>query len=488
MRPGVEVTSRAARPTRGEPTNSGTWFVVDFAESGPEDEAVLVSSLDDFDDIYGGRVAYSMLYDALETFFAEGGAEAFVARQVGPAPVRASVSLNDRAGAPVPTLRIDALYVGDYANGADGGLSVQVIDGTPADSFTIIVNQDGDEVERFADLLTPAAAVTALDASEYVRAVDLGSASVAPANNPAVIGATNLAGGTDDHTNATDAEFDAALALFTDDLGAGQLSAPGRGTTAVHLALIAHASSLNRTAYLDAPDLASKAALVALAGAVDHVAGSAYAGLFGTWLTIPGVAIGTTRAVPGSAYAAGVTNRVDRLAGTSGAAPAGEVSTAQFAIDVRSPGFTDADYEDLNDAGINMARSWRNRGVQLYGFRSVTNDPDWTQLTANRLRVSLTARLSAAAFRFPFRTIDGRGHLLGEFAGEMTGICLEDWQAGALFGTTPEEAFRVNVGAPINTPETAAAGEINAEVHGRFSQFAELVRLALIKVPVTSRL
>lgn len=489
--PGVLVQSRAARPARGEPTDTGVGFVIDYAEWGPHDQAKLVNSLDEAQRVYGDRVGFSLLHDALETFFAEEGASAYVSRQVGPAPVKASLILVDRAGVPLNTLRIDGLYVGDRGN----RFSVEVQDGTDPNTFRLVVFFDDIEVERFDNLvMEPVAsanyAPTRLAVSEYIRGVDLASASVGANANPAVLAKTDLAGGTDDHANGTNATFETALNLFTSDLGPGQVIAPGRTDLATHTSLIEHAVDQNflRTPYLDVPDKANKATLQAAMDAVENLAGAEAAGLIGSWVDIPGLTAGTTRAVPGSAYAAGVTNRADRQEGTAGAAPAGEISAARFALAVRLPvgGFSESDYGDLNENGVNMIRDFRNRGVQLYGFRSLSKNSDWVQLTAQRLRMSLTAKLEAAWRYVPFRRVDGRGRLLSEANGLLKAVCKEEWEADALFGETQEEAFRVDTGPTINTEATIAAGEVHAAVYARFAPFAEKARIDLVKVPASS--
>jgi phage tail sheath protein FI len=477
VRPGVDVVSSAGQATRGEPTDNGTWFVTGFAEQGPSDEAVEITSLNDFEDTFGGRVAYSQLWDALELFFAEGGAVAYVGRVVGPDPVKASVTFDD--GAAADALKVEALYEGDYANGAAGGLSAEIVAGTGG-TRTLIVYDDGVEVERYIDWADAAEIVGLLASSDYVRGTDLAGGL------PAVAAEANLAGGTDDHANASEDEWTATLDLFGEDLGPGQVSAPGRTTTAAQQALIAHARTHKRSFYLDTVDLASKATLLAAVAAIEDEVGAEYGGLFGTWYEIPGLVEGTVRAVPGSAFAAGVTNRVDALEGTSGVAPAGEVSLAQYAVGVRTPagGLTDADYEELNDAGVNMGRAFRNRGVQLYGFRSISKDPNWVQLTANRLRVSLTARHHAIGLRYVFKPPSKA--TFADLNAELVAECLRDYNAGALYGESPDEAFRVDTGDTVNTAETAAAGEINAITYGRFTPFGELVQLAVVKVPISS--
>lgn len=485
MEPGVQITSRAARGARGTDSDNGAWFVTGFAEMGPTAEAVEISSLDDFEDTFGERVSYSQLWDALELFFAEGGATAFVSRVVGPSPVKATKTLVDRAGTPVNTLRIDAISYGDWANGSTGGLSVTVVNGTGT-TFTIIIELNGVEVERYTDLASPSAAVTALATSDYVRAVDLASATAATNNNPVAVADQNLAGGTDDHASAVETQWTAALAYFTKDLGPGQVSAPGRTTTDGHKALITHAAANNRTAYLDVADSASESTMTTEAAALESYPGAEYAGLFGTWVTIPGIAQGTVRSVPGSAYAAGVTARADALEGTSGVMAAGEIAAAEYALDIKTPtgGFTDDDYTDLNDAGVNMTRNFRVGGVQLYGFRSVTDDADWAQLQWTRLRVSLTARLEQIGQRFTFKPASRA--TFADLNAALTAECLKDYNAGALYGDTPEEAFRVDTGDTVNTADTIAAGEIRANVFGRFAPGAELVLLSVVKVPVTA--
>lgn len=492
--PGVTVTSRAARAPRGLSTFSGTWFVAGLTERGTHEAPVKVSSLDEFVATFGNRVSYGQLYDAAETFFAEGGGDLYVSRVVGPAPVKASLQLMDQSGgAGIATLVIGAKSVGDWANGGTGGVSVASEAGTLANTFRVIVYWNALEVERFDNLsMDPASAryaPTVLLESDYVRGTDLNSATAMPNKNPRVTARANLAGGADDRASVTDAHWLTALNRFARDLGPGQVSMPGRTAAQAHSDLIAHARTRNRTAYLDTADGASKATMLAAAAAGSALALPEYAGMFGGWVEIPALATGgTVRKAPPSAYAAGRTAARDRAAGTAGSAPAGDQGKADYALGVTVPtgGFTDDDYDELNAAGVNMIREFPTRGVQLYGFRSLSLTEDWRQLTANRLRVSLVARLEAIAQGYVFRSIDGKGLLFGELNGALAGECLRDYQAGALYGEQPDEAFRVDTGETVNTAQTIADGEIKANVYARFSPFGEQVLLSIVKVPVSS--
>lgn len=81
--PGTQIIVREAPATRSAPTATDAWFVTGFASAGPIDTAVEVRSLAEFVDTFGDRDTGSPLYDALDVFFREGGARAFVARVAG---------------------------------------------------------------------------------------------------------------------------------------------------------------------------------------------------------------------------------------------------------------------------------------------------------------------------------------------------------------------------------------------------------------------
>lgn len=490
-RPGIEVSSRAARVARGISVATGTWFITGFAERGPHLTPELVSSLDEFEELFGDRVSYSQLWDALDVYFSEGGGDAWIGRVTGPAPTSGFLVLNDRQGVPAPTLRIEALDVGAFS--AD--LTVEVQDGTLANTFRLIVRYEGSEIERFDNLVMEPAtdasyAPTVLAASSWIRGIDQNSAAAGAVANPAVLAATPLSAGTDDRAAATDADWLEALGLFTRDLGSGQVSAPGRTTTAAHQQLIDHAAANNRTAYLDSADRATEAALNAAVDAIETYANAETAGLFGTWADGPGVSEsgGVVRGVPGSAFVAARTAATDRLFGVAGIAPAGAVKgLADYVLDIRqpTPALDDDAYEDLNLNGVNMIRNFRGIGVVLYGFRSISKNADWVQLSAHRERMALTAELEAVAQRFVFE--QNTATTRADFNAALTGVCLRHYRAGALFGDTPEEAFSVITDESVNTVARIQAGELHASVLVRVTPFAEFVKIDLVKLPLTAQ-
>jgi hypothetical protein len=172
----------------------------------------------------GTRQSYGNVWDQLKVFFDEGGQQAYVARVVGPAATKGTLSLNDRAVAPQPTLRIDAQNPGSWSS----QITVEVQDGASPNTFRLLVRLNGDLVEDYNNLVTPADAVSAMGKSPYVRATDLGSATAAPDNRPVVAAATALSVGSDDRASVVAATYTAALAQFVPGFGDGAVAIPGQ--------------------------------------------------------------------------------------------------------------------------------------------------------------------------------------------------------------------------------------------------------------------
>lgn len=479
VRPGVEVVSRAAPPTGGPPSSTGTWFVSGLTDRGPVNEAVLVRNMTEFVRVFGPRVTYGMLFDALDTFFREGGTRAFVARVVGPNAALDTVAL---AGADAT----DAITVSSIGPGASG-LSVAIVAGDTAGTYRIEVHDADGLLERSPELASNTDAVLWGDASQYIRVTADGEA------NPAPVAAQPLAGGDDDRAAITDDERTAALNFFTKVLGPGQVSLPGATTDAAHAALLQHAHDTNRVAILDTPDTSTVASLLASVAAIRDTADPATlerGGIFAPWAEVPGVIRGTTRTVPYSAVQAGLIARRDGVTGNPNDPAAGVNGRSRYALSLSQPTFTDAQRMQLNEAGINIAREMHD-GVRTYGYRTVIDpngDPSWLSLAAARVRMAIEHDANALGEEFMFAQIDGRGLKIAEFNGALTGMLQGYWTLGALYGESPDEAFIVDTGLGVNTPESLARNELRAAIGLRTSPFAELVYIEIVKVPITEAL
>lgn len=479
-RPGVVIGSRSQALPRTAPKDTGVWNVVGVTERGRVDLPLTLRSMGDYERYLGSRTPAAMtLYDSMDAFFRGGGVEARVARVAGAGAVKATRTLSDRAGAPAPTLAVDALGPGTYGN----AFTVQVIDGVTANTFILVIAQSGVELERSPELANPTAAVAWGASAEHVRVRDLAAATVAPNNNPAVAAATALATGTEG-AGVVDADRVAALTRLPQSLGAGQVSVPGSTTATIHNALVAHANANNRVALLDSPDTPTVGTLAALRAAVT-AGGPEVAGIFAPWVQVPGVVPRTIRTVPPSAVVAALIARSDSRNSTN-VPPAGGNGVASYALAV-SREWTDTERETLNAAGVNVLRQVGS-DVQLYGFRSLANPvtaPAWLSLAAVRLRMAIAAEAVFIGEHYLFAQLDGRGKKLAEFNGALVGMLLGHYNADALYGEQPSEAFSVDTGPGVNTPTTLAAGELRAVLAIRVSPFAELVTIEIVKVAIT---
>ncbi len=473
MLPGVTVTSTASPPASSSEVESGTWFVAGLTASGPVDRAVLVRNMAQYEATFGERESNTVMWDSAETFFREGGSRLYVSRVAGPNPVVATRVLDDDAAA--DSLRVNALGPGAYGNDLD----VVVTGSGP---FVISIQDvDGVTVETSPSLADNDEAVAWSEGSAYIRLIDLGG------DIPAV-GDFGLQNGTDDRSNATDATWVAALDRFTKDLGPGQVSVPGRTSAQGQSDLLDHAEEFNRIALVDFVDTATEGTLISAAATLRAKAQARYGGGFAPWATIPGLTPGTERTVPYSAVQAGLIARLHSAGYNPNIAAAGVRGVARFATGLSQVAWTDVEREQLNDAGVNVAIV-KDGNVRTYGYRTFANPltiaKEWLQLTNARLAMEIMAKAEIEGETFILDQIDGRGHKISEFNGALSGICLPYFIDGALYGATPQEAYKVETGPQVNTEETLAAGELNAIVYVRMSPFAEMVSIEVNKVAIT---
>lgn len=480
--PGTEVILRDSTSPRSVPVDTGVFFACGLSDRGLT-QAIAVSSLTEFVTKFGARQSYSVLYDVMDAFFREGGRKAYISRVVGPAATTGLLTLNDRAGTPLPTLRADAFGPGAWSS----GITIQIANGVATNTFIVTIRESGNVVEVSPDLATPDAAVAWSQTSNYIRLVNLNSATAAPNNNPAVLAATALSAGNDDRASIVDAQWTAALGKFDKGLGPGQVAMPGRTTSVAHTDLVLHASANSRVALLDTSDTAVVATLQGFATTLRG--GSLFekwGAFFSPWIKIPGLTIGTTRIVPPSGTVAGLIARNDAL-GNPNQPAAGANGVSKFAIGLSQVAWDETNRGSLNSSGINVFRELQG-GVRLYGFRSAVDqvvEPKWLQFNGVRTVMSYLSEADEIAESHVFKQLDGEGIEISKYGGELTGLAAQYYDKGALFGSTPEEAFSVEVGPSVNTTATIANGELHAVVGLKTSPFAERVYVELVKVGVT---
>lgn len=499
--PGVYVNIQAAGPSAAQAPSTGTWFFTGEAQMGPVGVAIPLTSMTDYGNYLGTRPSYTTAYDSSDEYFHDGGVLAYFSRIVGPAAVQAHLTLVDRAGSPLDTLTVTANGGGVWGNSC----TVAVANGSASNTFVItIANSISGQTWVSPDLSSPADAAVWGDnlagdspwLFPFVIA-NLGSATAAPNNNPAVLAATALASGADDIASVSETQWTNALTAFTSDLGPGQVSAAGHTTQAGWEALIAHAGLLdgagclvnNRYALCDGPDTATASTVIADAVEAQAAGDPGFGMMLAPWVVIPGVPatsvngspVAATRTVPPSALVAALMAANDQT-NNAGVPAAGGNGQSTYATGV-SQTYSETDRGSLNSAGVSVIRQISGI-VQLYGYVSLSTNPAWVSAAFGRERMSLVSQLNTVAQGFAFQQIDGQGHLLSHFGGALAGVCQNAWQEGALYGDNAQQAFSVNVGPQVNTPTTLAAGQLNAVVSVRMSPYAEFVIISVVQYSI----
>lgn len=276
-----------------------------------------------------------------------------------------------------------------------------------------------------------------------------------------------------DAAAVTEAEWNAALAKLTADYGPGQVLIPGVSSAAAYAALITHENATGRCVLLDGASNASAATMATAAAGL--AAGTKKSGLIAGWVTVAASG-GGTRNVPGSVMAAGLVARGDARVGHTNHAPIfthdGGAGVVRGGLGVVTA-YTDAEVDTLSDAGVSTIRMVLGTPT-LVDWKSVSDDDNFRQLNWGRTHMLLKYGVAGLMMSFLGRQIDGKGHLFADVAGAMAGYLLPLWQANALYGEEPTDAFDVDAFS-ANTPTTIQAGELHALAEVALSPFTEKV-------------
>lgn len=490
--PGVYVlvnTSEVSRPVDRQPTS--TFFLVCVAHWGAVGQPILITSEDDFDYTCGGPDNRSFGDDAIRSFFRDyPGTQALVSRVVGPAAALATVSLNDVAGVPAPTLRIDSKY---YPSPSID-LRYKVEAGTEADTRkltfrSIFLNRkevwdnfkmDADSIERINQ------------GSELVQLTDLISGSDAPENLPLLnAGGVEalLAGGSDDYAGVNAGRYigsavngsRSGLHVFDDEaLGTGQVAVPGITDETVHLALQAHAEAYHRFALIDPPLGSSDQEAADVADAVRSQFVSV------TWPWVERLSYegdGLRKFYPPSGFVAGACAKVDREIGIHKAPANIQIPNA---INVERHPNGQSQIDDnvrafLNTRGVNVIAPIPHAGIRIYGARPTSYDRRVSTIHERRTLSMIRYSLKIAYQFAVFGVIDGSGSLQRTLISTTEQFLRALWKDGALYGKTEEEAFVVT---DASVPAEIANGLVTIKATVKISQMAEQITLLLNNAPV----
>jgi phage tail sheath protein FI len=489
----VEEVDKGSKPIAGVGTAVAAF--VGLAQQGPVNTATLVTNWTQFVEGFGDFMEGSFLAHAVYGYFNNGGGRCYIVR-VGasedgtggdaPTAVAALPAASDTA---LNTLQISALGPGETA--AD--ISVEVADPTPEEGaepnpelFNLTVRRGGQAVETFENLSLGRGrnvrnVVTVVnDQSQLIRVTLLEAPSslsfgerrpragtyglAVPQASPSAV--TELA--------PKDFEGDAAQRSGMGGLEAADditmLCAPDlmsayqsglidlEGVQAVQTAMITHCERMgDRVAILDAPPGMKPQEIQNWRVNIANY-DSSYAALYYPWIKVFDPVAGRSMLLPPSGHMAGIWARNDNTRGVH-KAPANEVVGG--AIDVEFQ-ITKGEQDGLNPAGINCIRAFPGRGIRVWGARTLSSDPAWRYLNVRRLFNMVEKSIDNGTQWVVFEPNDFA--LWQRINRGVTAFLNMVWRSGALFGTTPGDAFFVKCDEETNPPEARDLGMVTVEI------------------------
>ena len=392
-----------------------------------------------------------------------------------------------------------------YTNGvADADVTVVSQEFT----LTIDATANGIPVETFINL--------SLDPrhSRYFRNM-VASASVSvdfadpptvtpPINNlPAVLAATPLGAagkgtaGADDHPEnllASDyqtgidtlAKVTANLLCVPDAVGNPTKLHPA-DTQAIQAHMIQHCERMqDRFAILDSAEmLPSTTTFDAVKQQrLNLSSNNGYGALYFPWIMISNPFGPGKIPVPPSGHTAGVFANNDNNFGVF-KAPANEPITSALAVEVP---LADDEQGPLNDLGINVIRSFPNEGVVIWGARTIAPPTitAWRFVNVRRLLLFIEKSIQQGT---RFAVFEPNNLTLWQQIKRLvTDFLTTQWSEGALFGATPDKAFRVRVDETLNPPQIRALGQLIVQVTVVPTTPAEFIVFQVIQDPTGASL
>jgi len=283
-----------------------------------------------------------------------------------------------------------------------------------------------------------------------------------------------------------EANIDQALAALelVDEIAI--VAAPGLGLSIANPGtrdkIISHCKNIgDRFAVLDGPGTETKLSNLTtiVANGGEMPAATDYAAWYFPWVKVfdavakkyqpsdyPDGVIG----VAPSGHVAGIYARVDNARGVH-KAPANEV--VMGALDVTQR-LSKAHQDGLNPKGVNCIRVL-NDNILLWGARTVGGDDnlDLKYINVRRTLLFIRKSIDEGTQWVVFEPND-QG-LWQKITRNVTAFLTGVWRSGALFGTTPQEAFYVKCDKETNPPDSINEGKVVTEIGVAIVRPAEFV-------------
>ncbi len=451
----VGITAEASRKAIDAAT--GERVMVESRLNKP----TLVTSWTQFADIFGGFTSGAYLPDAVYGYFANGG---------GPCYITSLRALDESKGdvkaatASISAEKGTAFRVTAKAAGPAGNNLVVSIKAGDDDTFTMSV---GGQTKSGLTIAKGDNQISA-DTFDAVSVSHVGSALPTPGSYPlsgggmAPLTAADFIGDASERTGlgGLEALDDVRLVVCPDVMAGydGSDDAKER-VKMVQEAMISHCERLKyRFAAIDTPPGLNAQQAKEWREYVNF--DSSYAALYYPWIEIADLSGtgSTTKFVPPSGHMVGIYNRTDSDRGVH-KAPANEVVRGAISLEIN---LSRGEQDTLNPIGVNCIRTFPGRGIRVWGGRTLSSNGSWRYINVRRLFIMVEASMDAGLQWVVFEPNDST--LWAKVRRDVTAFLRNVWRGGALFGTTPDQAFYVKCDEELNPSEVRDLGQLIIEV------------------------
>jgi uncharacterized protein len=426
-------------------------------------KATLVTNWTQFTDIFGEFISGAYLPDSVYGYFANGG---------GPCYVTSLRALQEGDSS------ITSAEVAIPSKGKTSFKVVSKIPGPDSSGLVVTVKPDGEETFSLAVGSETRSGLSMKKGEGYVGdaefervlITDVGPATAIPdegvytltGGDIKPLSAVDFIGDVAERTGLGGLEaLDEVRLIACPDIMAGYDGSPQakERVKMVQEAIITHCEKLRyRFAILDTPPGLNAQQAMEWRKYLNF--DSSYAALYYPWIEIADLSGGdsTTRPAPPSGHVAGVYNRSDASRGVH-KAPAND--TIQGALNLTIT-LGKADQDLLNPIGVNCIRSFPGRGIRIWGARTLSSNGAWRYVNVRRLFIMVEASMEVGLSWVVFEPNDRM--LWAKVRRDVTAFLKTVWLAGALFGSSPSEAFYVKCDDELNPPELRDLGQLIIEV------------------------
>ncbi len=256
------------------------------------------------------------------------------------------------------------------------------------------------------------------------------------------------------------------IQAFIENNRVSMLAVPGITIPEVVVALVGHCENMkNRVAVLDMPaEMTKTKDLIEYRNIID----STYAAMYHPWIQVFDRAAKKPGFIPPSGAVMGIYARTDNTRGVH-KAPANEPI---FCTGLKT-NYTKSEQDILNPEGINLIRQLPGQGIRVWGARTASSNSTFRYVNVRRLFIyveeSIKANTNWVVFEPNDVTLWSRVNLtVSTFLDNM-------WRTGMLAGSSPSEAFFVEIGSTTMTRDDIMNGRLICNIGIAPSRPAEFV-------------